>query len=302
MVYNFRMIPLKHMTYFSAVCRTMNITKAAEELYISQPALSLAMKELEHEVGSPLFEKHGNRIVLTETARILLKEIRPITDRADHLNRMIEKGTLSRKYFRFGFSSIVGISAAPDLCHQFSQRHPEINLIISEGVGPDMLEQLDHGVLDAVLTGSYYDTAAPWAGKFHTMDISFSPLAYCVGKKHPLAKRKSVTAEEIASYPVIMLRESYPVARHIESAFEARGYHLNIALRTDQLFTVEQFIANGFFAGFLPRFSIRENTGIIPITCDEISADITTPVKLYWKKGSTSNTMNSFLECIRNDT
>lgn len=69
---------LKQMRYFLSIAKTSNMTKSAEELFVSQPTLSLTMKELEHEVGCPLFYKKGNRLALTESGSILQEEVSKI--------------------------------------------------------------------------------------------------------------------------------------------------------------------------------------------------------------------------------
>ncbi len=292
------MITMKQMIYFSAVCRHMNMTKAAEELYISQPALSLAMKELERETGYRLFEKNGGRIQLTETGKILLDEIQPVLDQMDQLSEKIRTHQLARQYVRFGFSSIVGVTAAPKLCQEFVKEYPEITLRISEDIGRNLLQKLNDGQLDAVLTGGNYAGMPEWKDKFKTLDIFYSPMIFCVGKEHPLSGHTSVSLEEIASYPLCAMNASNPLQKMIENCFLENNIFLNVVLRSFQLFTLEQFIANSYMAGFLPVKAARQNSNIVPLYCHELDDKINIDVRLYWKREIPA--VRSFVRCAKN--
>ncbi len=139
------MITLKQMQYFSAVCRTMNITKAAEELYISQPALSLSLKEMEKDLETQLFVRQGNRLQITEAGERLLQETGPLLHHWEQVNSLLRSDAFHQPVLRFGFSSILGSVSAPALIRQFMTDHPEIHLQTTEDHGPDLLHMLEVG-------------------------------------------------------------------------------------------------------------------------------------------------------------
>ena len=291
---------LKQMTYFISVCQTSNLTKSAEELYISQPTLSVVMKELEQEIGVPLFTKKGNRLVLTEAGEIFREEVLKVLQQYENLERRVRSGSLNRNYIRFGFSTIVGNTVAPELCIRFKKEHPEVRIHTFENYGHNLLHQLDNDRLDVVVTGGHYAASEEWADKFHTYALRPSSLMYYVAREDPLASKKEVTLEEIARNPVIMLIDSYPIAKNLEENFLERNLSLNIVLRTSQMYTVERFVSLGVGGGFLPPESASSNTAIVQVTCKDLELFQTIPTNLFWKKSSTQYpSINKFVETTK---
>ena len=86
------------MHYFNVACQYMNLTRAAEKLHISQPALSAVIKQVEEECGVQLFRHRANSITITDEGIVLQQEIQPILDRYQHLKRLLSAGKLDRNY------------------------------------------------------------------------------------------------------------------------------------------------------------------------------------------------------------
>ena len=275
---------IKQMQYYLSLCRTQNMTRSAKALYVSQPTLSVAMKELEAEVGFPLFNKAGARLALTEAGARLSGEIAGIMDKYNQMESMIRAGGFQQNMVRLGFSSVAGNSIAPLICRQFISDHPDMSIRIVEDIGRFLLAMLENEQLDAVLTGRGYNTDGPFAGRFNTLDLSLEPMVYCVSADSPLARLERISPEEIAREPVIMLKENIPAATMIENWFADRGCPLNIAFRTGRLFTVERFVACGVAGGFLPELCCRDNISIVPVYCPELEETNQSTVSLYWKK------------------
>lgn len=277
---------IKQLRYFLSVCHTQNLTKSAQELYVSQPTLSVSMKELEKEVGVTLFNKKGTHLFLTEAGARLKQEAEGVLHRYERMEEMIKSGDLAQDYIRFGFSTIVGNSTAPMICKQFLADHPDTKLQATEDFGRNLLFQLENGQLDVVLTGGNYYTNPKWADKFDTYDVNASTLVYCVSPVNRLAAQGSVSLEDIARYPIILLNHNFPIAQTVEENFEQRGLKLNVLFRTSQMFTIEQFIATGVAGGFLPEEACIGNNRVTPLHCEGLESFKFYSVKLYWNKGT----------------
>ncbi len=291
---------IKQMEYFISVCQTTNMTKSAEELYISQPTLSISMKNLENEVCVPLFHKNGNRLVLTEAGEILRDEILKVFEQYESMENRIHSGVLNRNYICFGFSTIVGNTVASSLYGRFRNEHPEVRIQTLEDYGYNLLHQLDNGRLDVVVTGGFYSMSEEWKDRFNTYTLTSSVLRYYILNSKPLAYKKNVSIGDIAKEPIIMLNESYPVARVIEQNFRDRNLPLNVVLRTSQMYTVERFVSIGIGGGFLPSESGLNNASIIQIDCKELEEFQKIPINLYWKKSSTQYpSLKKFIETTK---
>lgn len=275
---------LKQMTYFLSVANTGNMTKSAEQLFVTQPTLSLAMRELEKEVGTSLFQKSGNRLYLTEAGEVLREQFSQIIQQYHLMQSRIRAGGLNKKYVRFGFSTIVGNTVSPEICCQFLRRHPAIHLETQEDYGPSLLYKLDNGQLDVVITGGGYATSKQWADHFHCIPLHPSGMEFFVRSDHPLAQKERVTMEEISTVPTIMLDESVPISRWIQNAFSCKSLPINIIVRSKDIYTIERFISLGVGGGFLPPESGTLNSSILPLRCPELASLQSLSTGLYWRK------------------
>ena len=278
--YNNDMITIKQMMYFTTVCRTLNITKAAEELYVSQPALSLSMKELEKETGCRLFTKQGNRIQITEEGRILNREFSLILKQAEHLEGMIRSGTLSQQYVRFGFSSIVGIMAAPEICHSFAGQHPELSLRITEDIGTNLLSQLDNGLLDFGLMFEPFDMQ-----KYETMLLPFADtFGFLMQESHPLAQKKQLRLDDLEGVPLLMPSQGLSLGGTINRRNSDYDFsRLNIVCHYNLLFNAAVMVEQGMGIAFCLDHLVdtAEHTGL---TFRPLYPSMEIRLRLAWKK------------------
>lgn len=291
---------LKQMNYFLSVANTGNMTKSAELLFVTQPTLSLSVRELEKEVGTPLFLKNGNRLVLTEAGEVLRDQFSQILQQYQLMQARIRSGALNKKYVHFGFSTIVGNTVAPEICCQFLRRYPTIHLETQEDFGHSLLYRLDNGQLDVVITGGSYANLRQWEDRFHVISLHPTGMEYFVQAGHPLTQKARVTMEEIAMVPTIMLDDSVPVSRLIQNVFSGQNLLLNVVLRSRDIYTVERFISLGVGGGFLPPESGTLNSAIHPLNCPELSALQNLTTSLYWRKDKPpSYALQSFIDVAK---
>ena len=291
---------LKQMNYFLSVANTGNMTKSAELLFVTQPTLSLSVRELEKEVGTPLFLKNGNRLVLTEAGEVLRDQFSQILQQYQLMQARIRSGALNKKYVHFGFSTIVGNTVAPEICCQFLRRYPTIHLETQEDFGHSLLYRLDNGQLDVVITGGSYANLRQWEDRFHVISLHPTGMEYFVQAGHPLTQKARVTMEEIAMVPTIMLDDSVPVSRLSQNVFSGQNLLLNVVLRSRDIYTVERFISLGVGGGFLPPESGTLNSAIHPLNCPELSALKNLTTSLYWRKDKPpSYALQSFIDVAK---
>ena len=140
------------MLYFSTVCQYMNLTKAAQKLHISQPALSAVIKQIEAECGVMLFQHRANSIHITDEGVVLRQEVEPILQQYRHLETLISGKRLDRKYIRIGLSPIRGTGIMSEISALFKRRYPEIQLQLYEEGTKHLYEDLDLGKVDLINT------------------------------------------------------------------------------------------------------------------------------------------------------
>lgn len=290
---------LKQMTYFLSVAKTANLTKSAEELFVSQPALSQTIKALEEELGFVLFYKRGNRLTLTESGMILQEEVKKVMWQYQEMENRIKSGSMNHNFLRIGFSPIVGNELAPQLCGEFMRQHREILLQTAEAGGATLLHMLDHDQVDMVITGKEHGDTPDWEGKFHQISLPPVSISYFVAKGSPLDREESVSLEEIAAYPIMMdaFSTMTDVSKKLVRSF---GKQFTTILQTEQYYTMARFIEEGVCGGFLPSSAGKRNSGIVAVNFPELDAFNPYPISLYWKNPQSQYaSIQKFLEIAK---
>jgi len=243
---------LRQLEYFVVAGETGSITRAAERIKISQPSISTAISQLEKELNVQLFIRHhAQGLSLTPVGRTLLAEARQLLERAETLYDVASEASDDiRGQLNLGCLTTLAPMILPELALAFTSAFPQTTVRPCVDHQETMLTGLRNATLDIALT---YDLAVP-------EDIDFLPLAELpvhalVGDSHPLARRASVTLEELAGLPLVFL--DLPLSgEYFQALFMAEGLTPNIAYRFGHPDVIRTMVANGFgytLANVTPR-------------------------------------------------
>lgn len=202
---------LLHLYYFCKVAELQHYTRAAKELYISQPSLSGAISSLEEELGIALFEKHGRNIKLTkygksfyryvrEALRILDEGIAEAKENAGETSGTVEIGCIS---------TIQG-SYLPSLMAAFHEKYPNIRLKVYTGQTNEIIENINSGKYDVGFCSNKEGNP-----NLFFVPILVQPVAAVMNKSHPLAKRESLKLSELCGHSIISYSLSQPIGQQI---------------------------------------------------------------------------------------
>src|SRR6187397_2162177 len=145
---------MQQVRYFVALAGTLNFTRAAEQCNVSQPALTRAIQQLEHELGGPLFHRERGNTHLSELGRMMEPYLAMILDRSaaakEHARSAsrLQQGTLT-----IGAMCTIGPQLVADLIIRFRTAHPDVQLIVIDGSAPQMIERLEKGELEVAIVG-----------------------------------------------------------------------------------------------------------------------------------------------------
>ncbi len=204
---NVNWMTLRDLEYLLAVARQLHFGKAAESCHVSQPALSTQVKKIEDMLGFVIFERTNRRVTITERgqkvvslARVVLEEAQKIAalSRAESTEGLL-KGT-----FRVGAIATLGPYYIPHFLPVLKKTHPELKLIIREGLTEELLEELKFGELDFVLAAQTFD-----ANGFRVFPLFFEPFLLVVPQKHPLSKKKELTMNDLNVEEMILLEDGH---------------------------------------------------------------------------------------------
>lgn len=284
---------LVQLKYFRAVCKYQSVSAAAEYLYISQPTLSTAIKELEREFGVILFRRHHRGMVLTDEGAELLKHCDRLLSHADQVERIMNDFGKRRKVLRLGVPPMIGSLFLPHVFREFLPSNPDIKLDITEGGRQEMLNQLSKDLLDMV----FLSHNAPFEASLQSIQVAQFETVCCVSKDNPIAKLDSVCPKDLTEVPVVLFRDSFFQTEEIKKWFSASLVKPNILLQTNQLSTLQNLIRNDIAVGFMFRELLTNESEIVPIP---MKVPLNVNVSLVWRQGTRFfNAMDSFLEYVK---
>jgi DNA-binding transcriptional LysR family regulator len=242
-------VELQQLEYFRVVARTEHVTQAAEELAITQPALSRAISRLERDLGVSLFDHRGRSVKLNRYGKALLRHVdralgaldearREITDLADR-----DAGVIA-----FGFAHALGVSIVPDLIASFRQQHPRARFQLLQNASHIILEELEAGDVDLGLVSP----VPPTSERIESKELASEELFLAVPHDHRFAKRKSVRLSELYDDTFVCLREGYALRTLTDHFCERAGFVPKIAFEGEEIATLRGLVAAGLGVAIIP--------------------------------------------------
>lgn len=197
---------IRTLRYFLAIAREENMSRAAENLHISQPALSRAMKSLEDELGTSLFVRHSFSIELTEEGHLLRKRAEDLVDMADKIyGEFSSMDDIRGGQLYFGLAESIQIRYLAREIHRFKQKYPDLQYHITSGGTEQVLERLNKGILDFGAVCEEPDYTKYDAIEFPEAD----QWGAIMPKDHPLAMKKAITVDDLIHVPLFCSEQSW---------------------------------------------------------------------------------------------
>ena len=241
---------LTQMQYFSSVCQYQNISMAAKMLYISQPALSASLSEMEREVGFKLFERKSKGIRPTEEGLLLLEHVDAVLRRDNLMQREIPLISRNQNTIKVGFRPFAGENEFLRIYKDFERQHRDVLLHVNEMSNNTPSIYLDEGQIDFLVAAN---TMMPtgWMKKYEYHQIGEDIRQLYCHVDCPLSGKAQVSLEEFVQYPLVMWEGQPQLLSKITSILAQEGLTLNLAAVLPQLTGILQFICNNLAIGFL---------------------------------------------------
>ena len=255
---------ITHLKYFHAVATYHTVSLAAEHLYISQPSLSNAIKELEKEFSVNLFYRRYNGMFLTPAGTKLYNFVTDLLARYDEVERLMRAMGKDRKQLRLGIPPMISAFLLGDIYKNFISNNKDVDLSITEKGRYELLDLLNDGLLDAVLIPHN----APFESGISAKKIGTLEIVCCANKNSPLKGFKKVDARTLAEYPLLLFSDTFFQTKTIKNWFENASVEPNISLQTEQLSTAQNMIENDLAVGFMFKKLAEKNPSLIMIPLD----------------------------------
>ena len=278
------------------MARKLNFTKAAEALGYSQSAVTTQIKQLEAEIGAPLFQRSGNKVALTSIGSQLLAYANEIVNLSDNIKNLLnpDPDNMSGS-LRIGFVDSLGIILSPCL-EAYCKKHPKVQVEAFSNYNSELFTRLYNNEADIIFTIGANGTPPSHCLELLCMEIALISFA---SANHPIAAAKDPSFHDLCQYPLIMSGKSSFLERKF---FElARSQHIapNTFLHTNSNSLTFAMVEKGLGIGFVDRnfFDFMEKSSIVPLAISDFSLNYNCHV---FRNHNTwlSPQLSSFIDCL----
>ena len=283
---------LQNLMAFIQVSETGSFSRAAEKLYVTQPAVSKRITALEQALKVQLFDRIGKTVQLTEAGRALLPSARRIINELDESRRIISN--LSGRVggaLRIGTSHHIGLHRLPPVLRSFTADYPEVELDIHFMDSEEACEAVLRGDLELAIA----TLPSRPDKKLTTHIIWHDPLDFVVGNQHPLAQQTEMTLADLLQYPAILPSQSTFTRSLLEKELGVDSGQLKIALETNYLETIKMMVSIGLGWSVLPVSMLSPELQALHMTGFDIERKLGV---VHHQQRTLSNAARAFLRAL----
>ena len=243
---------MQQVRYFVALADTLNFTRAAEKCNVSQPALTRAIQQLEHEFGGPLFHRERGNTHLSELGRMMLPYLQTVdeqTKAAREQARAVKK--LEQATLTIGTMCTIGPQLVAELMIRFQAAHPDVEVRVIDAGAPQMVELLEKGDLEVAIVG----VPGELPESLHQLPVFEERFVIVLPQNHRLVAHDQICAAELDKEPYVS-RSNCEVFEPVRKELNSRGVYLRQVFSSPRDDWVQGMIQAGLGLGFFPEFSV----------------------------------------------
>jgi len=255
---------LKQLRAFCHAAQSASISKAAEQMFLSQPAVSLLIKELEKDMGMPLFHRYGPRISLTDEGKVLLELTLPLIEGLesipDNFNERCSNLVSGSLHIAAGESAILYI--LPELIRDFRETYPGIQVKLSNVTVRESMDMLRMGTADFAI-GSILEVPSDI---IYIPTMTYDPVLI-IPRGHELGRLETVTLEAISQYGLILSPRYLSTWRLVEVIFQQHNLEYSVALEAGGWEVIKRYVELGLGISIVNSICLtgREDLDVIPL-------------------------------------
>ncbi len=247
-------VSFRQLEIFERIAATGSVTRAGEELLLTQSAVSMALSQLEQQSATPLFERTGRSLLLNDSGRLLLKEAREILLAVKRIEQQLQGDTDQELVGELlvGGSTTIGNYLLPGLLGAFARRHPKTRVELQVGNTQQVVGWLEAGDLDiAFVEGPCHSR------KLVSVHWRDDELVVITGPEHSWFKERTAIPEMLASAAWIMREKGSGTREIFENAMEKAGISYAISLEFGHTEAIKNGVASGLGVSCLSRVAVR---------------------------------------------
>lgn len=288
---------LSQLEIFLSIAEEKSFSRAAEKMLRTQPAISIAIKRLEEELGESLFDRSSKNGSLTEAGRVLLSYAQRMINLRDEAREAVgELRGMFRGRLTIGANESTSLYLLPPLLMEYRKRYPNIKIevfrAVSEKIPLEVSERnLDFGFLS-------YDPMHP---NLQSLEIHKDELALVVPPNHRLARQKQVTVKDLGEEQFVAHNVKTPSRTKIFELFAQHHTPLNICLELATLETIKEFVLLEAGIAILPRLAVEaeiKSGKLMEVPVKGMKIEKTLRL-VYRRESSLSHAAKSFLDLVK---
>jgi len=288
---------LRHLRYFAAAAETENVSRAALKLHVSQPGLSRQIRDLEEDLGFPLFERSAKSVRLTEAGRVFLDEARAVLRRVDEAVNKARTVARGGGELHIGYAPSPTVRLLPAALRAFQSGMPKVRVKLHDLSTEEMLAGVREGRLQLAFA------VRPGRGALRGLrfeELARDKICLAVPPRHALSKRTSVTVREASRLPLVAFaRKEYPEYHEsLEALFGQAKSRPHVVEEHDSSASLIAAIESGAGVAVLPQgfaCSSGNRLKLIPLT----PAPEPLVVGVVWSAAGLNPAAESFLQAAR---
>jgi DNA-binding transcriptional LysR family regulator len=288
---------LSQLEFFVTVVEEGSFSKAAERVFRTQPAVSIAIRRLEEEIGASLFERSQKTPGLTEVGELVYDYARRILSLRDQtLEAVAEVRTLKRGRVRIGANESTSLYLLPHVILDFRASHPNIRVEIFRHPSDRLPREVLDRNLDFVLMAF-----EPVDSALESFPILRDELILIVNPEHHLAAKASVSVEELANEEFLAHNVKTGSRYKVIETFARHHTPLNIALELATIETIKRFVQLSIGVAFVPRMCVAEELergSLVTVPVEDLSY-LRTLWVTHRRAATFSHAAAAFLEILR---
>ncbi|MEH6627201.1 MAG: LysR family transcriptional regulator [Motiliproteus sp.] len=244
----------KQLRAFVAVARTKSFAEACGLIHLSQPALSISIKNLEETLGGRLLARTTRTLALTPEGEAFYPVAQQLlADWEGALEDIHNRFALRRGKVSIAAMPSFACNLLPMAIKQFRQQHPAINIAVNDIIAEKVVETVQEGRMELGVTFDPGDLE----------DLLFTPLfedrfVAVFSKDHPLLANKEIAWTELANYEFVLLQRPSSIRQLIEESMQAAELNISIAFEAHQLATIGRMVATGLGVSIVPSLCIQQ--------------------------------------------
>jgi DNA-binding transcriptional LysR family regulator len=286
---------LRTLRAFVEVVRQGGFSQAAKTIFVTQPTVSKAVRQLEDELGIPLLDRNGHRSAPSPAGDVVYRHAtRMLALREELLAELQDLTDLRRGTLRIGLPLIGSSMLFAPLFATYRHRYPGIDIRLTEHGSLQLEDILRAG--DIELGASLL----PVSDEFEWQPVRSEPLAVLMPATHALARRAAVRLDDLRAEPLVLLESGFALNRIIQQACARRGFEPKVAARSGQMDFMIALVAAGLGLAFLPRMILEERpqAGLTHVLLDE--PDIRWDLATVWRRDAyLSLAARAWLDLVR---